>query len=65
MPQLETTPKTIYVLWWRHSDGSGQEIVRAYTDAARADQDWTLVKDCHYRDYYLSQVPLLGVQNVE
>lgn len=49
---------TVWVLWWKYSDGSGQGIIRAYEDEQRAKDDFALVEESTDRTYMLDHVPL-------
>lgn len=50
-----------WVLWWRYSDGSSFEVVRAYLDETRAKEDFDLVSQySEGKTYYLSVVPCFG-----
>jgi len=50
-----------WVLWRRYSDGSDRgTIVRVYLDKARGEEDFAMVKDGAYHDYFLDEVPIYG-----
>lgn len=51
-------PCDAFVLWWKHSDGSGQNIVRVYLNETRANEDYELVKASHDREWFLDKVTL-------
>lgn len=46
-----------WVLWWKHSDGSNQGILRVYKDEERAKEDFDLVKESSDRQYMLDAIP--------
>jgi hypothetical protein len=65
-PQGATTPRpepVAWVLWRCWHDGSGDpEVLRVYTDKARADEDFALFGDVSAgRKYQLTEVPWFGL----
>lgn len=38
------TQTTVYILWWKYSDGSAAELARAYTSRDRAEKDLSLAE---------------------
>lgn len=56
--------KTVYVLWYKYRDGSGQEVVRAYGDPQRAKEDFDLISifDSN-KEWNLTKVPFFGGNN--
>ncbi len=55
---MPDNPPMIYVLWWRWHDGSGGGVLRAYTDKARAEADFAMLREMgDGRDFHLAEVP--------
>ena len=59
MPEVDNTKGEVLVLWWAPIDGaSNGQLIRAYEDEKRAEDDYTLVKDHPTKDYFLDNIPL-------
>ena len=51
----------VYVLWWRHHDGSAAALVRAYFSKARADADMDLLEAYdHSREWHVAAIALVN-----
>lgn len=48
---------TVWVLWWKYSDGSRQGVLRVYEDETRANEDFDLVDESTDRTYFLDPIP--------
>lgn len=55
--------KTVWVLWWKYDDGSGQGIARAYGDEKRAKDDLALVGADLDKTWKLTEVSFFGGNN--
>ena len=53
-------PSFIWVLWNRYYDGSGSEVIRAYTDERRAMADRELVGQDSSKEWMLTKVPQIN-----
>lgn len=54
---------TVFILSYEVADKSGCTIVRAYTDAARANQDHQLVKDLDTaRTWKVQEIPMIDAE---
>lgn len=50
---------TVWVLWWRYSDGSGAGVYRVYLTEVRARQDFDLIGETDSaREWLLDPVEL-------
>lgn len=48
---------TVWMLWWRYSDGSGSGVYRVYLTEARARQDFDLIGETYSsREWLLDAV---------
>ena len=52
--------KVVYVLWNNYSDHSGAEIVRAYIDKTRAEQDYELAQKDSHKIWFLTCVKVIS-----
>lgn len=50
--------KKIWVIAWRHSDGSGNGVTRAYTDQAAAQRDLAALNEHAMVTYELVEIEL-------
>jgi hypothetical protein len=48
----------LHILWWAYSDGSNQDVVRAYADIKKAEADLALLKEHSTVDWRLTSVPI-------
>lgn len=48
----------VHVLWWTYSDGSGQDVVRVYTDLEKAESDIRLFGEHSHVQWRLTSLPL-------
>ena len=49
----------IWILWWNYDDGSGQELVRAYEDETRTQEDFELAEHATDKNYMLDEIPYI------